>query len=356
MAETLVDQPGEVRAEDGFDTGAVHGWLSSHVDGLVGLPEVRQFPGGASNLTYLLRYPDRELILRRPPTGRKAASAHDMKREFRVQRQLRPVFPYVPNVLALCQDDAVIGSDFYVMERIEGIILRGDLPDGMTLSPDRARALALNAIDRLIELHQVDPDAAGLGDLGKGAGYVERQVRGWSERFRAARTDNVPPFTEVMDWLAANMPGDVRICVIHNDYRFDNMVLDGPDTLNVVGILDWEMATLGDALMDLAGVVAYWIQADDDDVAQLSRKQPTHLPGMPTRKEIVDYYCDRMGLRVADWRFYEVFGAFRLAVIMQQIYYRYHHGQTHNPAFKNLWTFAGYLESRCRRAIERGAG
>ena len=354
MAETLVDQPDEVRAEDKFDTGAVHEWLSSHVDGLVGLPEVRQFPGGASNLTYLLRYPDRELILRRPPVGRKAATAHDMKREFRVQHQLRPVFPYVPEVLALCQDDAVIGSDFYVMERVEGIVLRRDLPPGMSLDPDRARALALGAIDRLIELHQVDPDAAGLGDLGKGAGYVERQVRGWSERFRAARTENVPEFTEVMDWLADHMPGDVRICVIHNDYRFDNMVLD-PETLNVRGILDWEMATLGDALMDLAGVTAYWIQADDDDVAQLSRKQPTHLPGMPTRKEVVDYYCDRMGLRVADWRFYEVFGAFRLAVIMQQIYYRYHHGQTHNPAFKDLWTFAGYLESRCRQAIERGA-
>ena len=356
MAEILMDQPGEVRAEDTFDTAAVHEWLSSHVDGLAGPPDVRQFPGGASNLTYLLRYPDRELILRRPPTGRKAATAHDMKREFRVQRQLRPVFPYVPNVLALCQDDAVIGSDFYVMDRIEGIILRGDLPEGMTLSPLQARDLAQSAIDRLIELHSVDPDAAGLGDLGKGAGYVARQVRGWSERLRAAHTDNVPDFEYVMAWLDEHQPGDVRICVIHNDYRFDNMVLDGPETLNVVGILDWEMATLGDALMDLAGVVAYWVQADDDELAQLSRKQPTHLPGMPTRKEIVDYYCDRMGLRVADWRFYEVFGAFRLAVIMQQIYYRYHHGQTHNPAFKNLWTYAGYLESRCRKAIEREAG
>lgn len=351
---TLVDQPGELRAEDKFDTAAVHAWLSSYVDGLVGLPEVRQFPGGASNLTYLLRYPDRELILRRPPVGRKAASAHDMKREFRVQRQLRPVFPYVPEVLAFCEDDAVLGSDFYVMERLNGIVLRRDLPEGMELPPERARALALGVIDRLIELHQVDPDAAGLGDLGKGAGYVERQVRGWSERFRAARTENVPEFTVVMDWLAANQPGDVRICIIHNDYRFDNLVLD-PETLAVVGILDWEMCTLGDPLMDLAGTLTYWIQADDDDMALLSRKTATHLPGMPTRKEIVDYYCDQTGLRIADWRFYEVFGAFRLAVIMQQIYYRYHHGQTHNPVFKDLWRFSGYLESRCLRAIERGA-
>ncbi|HEV8557273.1 MAG TPA: phosphotransferase family protein [Actinophytocola sp.] len=350
---TLVDQPGEVREEDGFDTAAVHGWLSSHVDGLSGLPEVRQFPGGASNLTYLLRYPDRELILRRPPVGKKARSAHDMKREYRVQRQLLPVYPYVPKVLALCEDDGVLGSDFYVMERIPGIILRGDLPAGMTLPPDRAHSLALEIIDRLIELHQVDPEMAGLADLGKGKGYVERQVRGWSERFRAARTENVPEFTEVMAWLEENRPDDVRICVIHNDFRFDNLILDGPDTLQVVGVLDWEMATLGDALMDLAGVVAYWVQADDDEVAHRSRKQPTHLPGMPTRAEIVGYYCSKMGLSAGNWTFYEVFGLFRLAVIMQQIYYRYHHGQTHNPAFKDLWMYAGYLEWRCRQAMER---
>jgi aminoglycoside phosphotransferase (APT) family kinase protein len=353
MTRTLTDEPGEVREEDSFDTAAVHGWLSSHVDGLEGLPEVRQFPGGASNLTYLLRYPDRELILRRPPVGRKAASAHDMRREFRVQRQLRPVYPYAPNVLALCDDHGVLGSDFYVMERIPGLILRGDLPAGMTLSPERARSLAFTVIDCLIELHQVDPEEAGLADLGKGAGYVERQVRGWSERLRAAHTEDVPEFTEVMAWLAENRPDDVRICVIHNDFRFDNLILDGPDTLRVVGVLDWEMATLGDALMDLAGVVAYWVQADDDDVRQLSRKQPTHLPGMPTRQEIVGYYCARMGLSAGNWTFYEVFGLFRLAVIMQQIYYRYYHGQTHNPAFKDLGRYAGYLESLCRTAIGR---
>ncbi|HEU5472513.1 MAG TPA: phosphotransferase family protein [Actinophytocola sp.] len=353
MTETLTDQPGQLRDEDSFDTAAVHEWLSSHVDGLVGLPEVRQFPGGASNLTYLLRYPDRELILRRPPVGRKAASAHDMKREYRVQRQLRPVYPYVPNVLALCENHDLIGSDFYVMERIPGIILRRELPPGMTMSPERARTLGFSFIDRLIELHQVDADAAGLGDLGKGAGYVERQVRGWSERFRAARTENVPDFEDVMAWVAAHMPDDVRICVIHNDFRFDNAVLDGPETLNVVGVLDWEMATLGDALMDLAAVTTYWIQGDDDEAALRARKQITHLPGMPTRREVVSYYCERTGLEPGDWTFYEVFGLFRLAVILQQIYYRYHHGQTHNPAFKDLWMSSAYFEWRCRQAMER---
>lgn len=348
----LRDQPGEVRAEDAFDAAAVHDWLSSTVDGLHGTPEVRQYPGGASNLTYLLRYPGRELILRRPPAGHKAASAHDMQREYRVQRQLRPVYPYVPEVLAMCTDHAVLGSDFYVMERIEGVILRGDLPDGLELTAAEARSLAFRVFDRLIELHEVDPAAAGLGDLGKGAGYVERQVRGWSDRYRKARTPDSPECAEVMSWLAANQPGDVRTCVIHNDFRFDNVVLDAPETLHVVGVLDWEMATLGDPLMDLAGSVAYWIQADDDEIAQVLRRQPTHLPGMPTRRELVDYYCDRMGLSAQNWAFYEVFGRFRLAVIMQQIYYRYHQGQTHNPAFKHFPKFVDYLDARCHKAIE----
>jgi aminoglycoside phosphotransferase (APT) family kinase protein len=347
----LRDQPGELRDEDAFDTAAVTTWLRSQVDGLGELREVRQYPGGASNLTYLLRFADRELILRRPPRGQKAKSAHDMQREYRVQSRLRPVYPYVPNVLALCTDPAVLGSDFYVMERIDGLILRGDLPDGMTLSEQDARSLAFRTFDRLVELHEVDAEAAGLGDLGKGAGYVERQVRGWSDRYRRARTPDVPEAEEVMAWLAANQPGDVRICVIHNDFRFDNVVLDGPDTLGVVGVLDWEMATLGDPLMDLAGSVAYWIEAGDDEMAQTLRRQPSHLPGMPTRRELVDYYCERMGLPADNWTFYEVFGRFRLAVIMQQIYYRYREGQTHNPAFQHFGRFVEYLATRARKSI-----
>jgi aminoglycoside phosphotransferase (APT) family kinase protein len=343
------DQPGALRDEDAFDTKAVHEWLTSTVDGLDGTPVVKQYPGGASNLTYLLSYPDRELILRRPPAGQKAASAHDMRREYTVQKQLKPVYPYVPTVLALCTDPAVLGSDFYVMERIDGVILRGELPEGMALSPDEASSLAYRTFDRLIELHEVDPDAAGLAGLGKGAGYVERQVRGWSGRYRKARTPDSPDGEEVMAWLDDNQPADVRTCVIHNDFRFDNVVLD--DQLDVAGVLDWEMATLGDPLMDLAGSIAYWIQADDDDTAKSFRRQPSHLPGMPKRHELVAYYCDRMGLSADNWLFYEVFGYFRLAVIIQQIYYRFHSGQTHNQAFAGFATFVAYLDQRCRTAI-----
>jgi aminoglycoside phosphotransferase (APT) family kinase protein len=353
MADRLRDEPGALRAEDAFDTAAVHEWLSSTVDGLDGLPQVRQFPGGASNLTYLLSYPDRQLILRRPPAGHKAASAHDMRREFTVQDKLKPVYPYVPDVLALCTDHDVLGSDFYVMDRIDGIILRGDLPEGLTLSPDEASALAYRTFDRLVELHEVDADAAGLADLGKGAGYVARQVRGWSDRYRRARTPDAPDGEAVMAWLDRNQPADVRTCVIHNDFRFDNVVLGGGTDggLDVVGVLDWEMATLGDPLMDLAGSMAYWIQADDDAVAQLSRRQPSHLPGMPTRRELVGYYCDRMGLSADNWVFYEVFGWFRLQVIMQQIYYRFHSGQTNNQAFAGFPRFVAYLDDRSRKAI-----
>ncbi|WP_020666628.1 phosphotransferase family protein [Amycolatopsis nigrescens] len=356
MTGQHTDHTTAVRDEDQFDVAAVHRWLAERLDGLdqpAVLPTVRQFPGGASNLTYLLRYPDRELILRRPPAGHKAASAHDMRREYRVQRALRPVFPYVPTVRAFCEDPSLLGADFYVMDRLHGTILRGDLPSGMTLTPEQASTLCTGLIDRLVELHQVDVAAVGLADLGKGAGYVERQVRGWSDRFRRARTPNVPEFTEVIDWLTANQPEEVRICLIHNDFRLDNVLLD--DRLEIAGILDWEMATLGDPLMELGSTLSYWVQADDDDVMRSSRRQPTHLPGMLTRAEVVEYYAARSGIPVRNWTFYEVYGLFRLAAVLQQIYLRFHNGDTHNPAFKDFWQFVGYLEWRCREAIAKGA-
>ncbi|MEV4056314.1 phosphotransferase family protein [Amycolatopsis sp. NPDC049688] len=347
--------PVEVRAEDAFDAAAVHAWLRGKVEDLGHEPpQVRQFPGGASNLTYLLTYPDRELILRRPPAGHKAASAHDMRREYRVQHALKPVFPYVPRMLAFGDDPAVLGGDFYVMEKLDGLILRGDLPPGLTLSADQARELSGKVVDRLVDLHAVDVGKAGLADLGKGAGYVGRQIRGWSERYVAARTDNVGDFAEVREWLAANQPAEVKICLIHNDYRLDNLVLDGPSTLNITGVLDWEMATLGDPLMELGSMLAYWVQDGDDDAMHASRRQPTHLPGMFTREEFVARYAEKTGLEIGDWRFYEVYGLFRLAAVLQQLYRRYRDGATLNPAFKDFWQFVAYLEWRCREIIAKG--
>jgi aminoglycoside phosphotransferase (APT) family kinase protein len=342
------EQVPPVREEDAFDVPAVDAWLRDRVALPDALPEVRQYGGGASNLTYLLRYdggPD--LVLRRPPGGHKAASAHDMGREHRVQAALAPVFPYVPRMVGHCDDEGVIGSPFYVMERVPGLILRGRLPAGLELAPEQAGGLAERVFDTLGDLHSVDVEAAGLGDLGRGSGYVGRQVEGWSRRFRAARTDNVPDFERVMAWLDAEQPEDVGSVLVHNDFRLDNVVLD--DDLQVVAVLDWEMATVGDPLMDLGGALAYWVQADDDDVYRLAKRQPSDLPGMPTRDQLVQRYAQRTGLAVDGWVFYEVFGLFRLAVIAQQIYYRFHHGQTTNPAFKDFWFFVGYLDERCRR-------
>jgi aminoglycoside phosphotransferase (APT) family kinase protein len=344
-----------VRAEDAFDVEAMTAWLRDHTDDAPeGTPQVRQFPGGASNLTYLLGYPDRELILRRPPHGAKAKSAHDMAREYTIQSRLRPVFGLVPDMVAFCDDQSVIGSDFYVMGRLDGTILRRDLPDGLTLTGTEARTLCEGFLDVLVSLHRVDPSAAGLDELGRGSGYVARQVAGWSDRFRRARTENVGDYERVRGWLAEQQPPDVGTSVIHNDFRLDNVVLAPDDPMRVVGVLDWEMATLGDPLMDLAGALAYWIQADDDEAFLAFRRQPSHLPGMLTRAEMVEGYTSRMGLSLApeQWLFYEVFGLFRLGVIAQQIYYRYHHGQTTNEAYARFLPVVQYLDVRCNRLLD----
>ena len=350
--EQLIDQPGSVRKGEELDVAKVDAFIKAHLPGLTGTPEIRQFAGGASNLTYLVRYPDRDLILRRPPFGHKAKSAHDMLREAKIMTALKPVYPYVPTVVATCDDPAVMEADFYVMERINGIIPRQDLPECLNLSVEDTRKLCLNVIDRMIELHQVDYQAAGLDSLGRGGGYVRRQIEGWIDRYRKAKTEDVGDFEAVMAWLKDKMPAsDVATCLIHNDFRFDNVVLNPANPFEVIGVLDWEMATLGDPLMDLGNTLAYWVQADDDALFQQVRRQPTHLPGMLTRQEVIEYYGSKTGYQVDNFDFYALYGLFRLAVIVQQIYYRYFHGQTKNPAFAGFGHISRYLEKRCHRLI-----
>ncbi len=344
----------KVRPGEELDVAAVDRWLRGIDPGLdAALPEVTQYAGGASNWTYRLRYRTRDLVLRRPPAGTKARSAHDMAREFKVQRGLKPVFPLVPTLVGLCQDPAVLGCDFYVMERIDGLVPRARLPEEARLGRDDVRRLCASFVDRLVELHAIDPAAAGLAALGKGPGYPRRQVEGWSERYVKARTWNVPSFAAVRRWLAERVPPDAGTCVIHNDWRIDNMVLDRAEPTRIVGVLDWEMATVGDPLMDLGGALAYWVHADDPWLFRLTRREPSDAPGMLRREEIVARYLERTGLKPADWTFYEVFGLFRLAVIIQQIYYRYHHGQTRNPAFRSFWLVVNYLHRRCRGIVRR---
>lgn len=354
------DESKTVRDEDAFDVEAVATWLRSNAQAFVqdldGTPEVRQFPGGASNLTYLLRYPTRELVLRRPPAGVKAGGAHDMGREFVIQRALAPLFPYVATMVGHCTDASVIGSDFYVMEKLDGVIPRRDLP--WELPPADVSRLCEGVLDVLIALHSVDvEEAPDLAALGKGEGYVDRQVRGWTRRFGDARTDDTGDWSDVIAWIEAHQPGDVGQRLIHNDFRFDNLVL-GAETPHrgpprVVGVLDWEMATVGDPLMDLGGVLSYWVEPGDDEFFQMFRRQPTTTPGMWTRDQVVAHYCERMGFEMTPerWRFYEVFGLFRLAVIAQQIWYRYFHQQTTNEAYAVFGPAVGYLETRCRSLL-----
>ena len=339
-----------VREEDAFDAEAVAEWLEGQGAGVGRIDEVRQFSGGASNLTYLLVAGDRELILRRPPAGRKAAGAHDMGREYRIQSALAPVFPYVPAMVGHCTDESVIGSEFYVMEKVPGLVLRSEFP--REVSAEEADALCERALDVLVSLHSVEvPAVPALAELGRGEGYVGRQVRGWVGRMADARTDDTGDWSDVVAWIEEHQPADVAQVLIHNDFRFDNLVLD--DDLRVRAVLDWEMATVGDPLMDLSSTLAYWVEAADDELFQLFRRQPTNAPGMWTRDELVERYCARMGFEItpAQRLFYEVFGLFRLAVIAQQIWYRYVHKQTTNESHAVLGQVVAYLEARCRRLV-----
>ena len=334
-----------VRDEDRFDVEAMHKWLQPFI-GIDVLPEVSQFRSGASNLTYLLQYPGRDLVLRKPPAGMKAASAHDMKREFLIQSRLQPVYPLVPTMVALCDDQSVMGSDFYVMERVVGDIFRRDVPEGVT--PADVSVMADSLINGLVQLHAVD--ASILGELNKGAGYVQRQVEGWSKRYRNALTDDVPNGEKVMAWLEANRPDDVASCVIHGDWRIDNVVFDLKQA-RIVGVLDWELATVGDPLMDLGSALAYWVDRDDEPGFAALRRQPSHLPGMPTRDEFIAKYLAASGVRCDDFTFYEVFGLFRLAVIIQQIWARYVAGQTTNPAFAGFGDACNTLINRAESKL-----
>lgn len=350
---------GRLREEDAFDTEALTRWLvATEGDAGVVIDEVRQFRGGASNLTYLLRTTTgdgavRELILRRPPAGRKAAGAHDMGREFRIQAALAPVFAQVAPMVGHCTDEGVIGSEFYVMEKVPGLILRSEFPAEIgPVDADAAAALCQRALDTLVALHSVEvasvPDLAALA---RGWGYVERQVTGWITRLDQARTDDTGDWSDVLDWIRAHQPDDVAQVLVHNDFRFDNLVLD--EQLEVRAVLDWEMATVGDPLMDLSSTIAYWVEADDDELFQLFRRQPTNAPGMWTRAELIDRYAAATGRTVSAQHalFLEVFGLFRLAVIAQQIWYRYVHRQTTNESYAIMGQVVGYLEQRCRGLI-----
>ncbi|MGC8684117.1 MAG: phosphotransferase family protein [bacterium] len=348
----FIDKPRKIREGEELNISTVERFLKDSIPGLEGSLVVEQFPSGYSNLTYLIKVGDRELVLRRPPFGTKAKTAHDMKREYRILNALHPVFRYCPKPLVYSEDPSIIGCPFYVMERIKGIILRRDLPEGLVLKPDQVRQLCENMLDVHLELHSIDYKKIGLADFGKPEGYVRRQVDGWTERYRNARTDDAPDFEEVIKWLHDNMPEETKKpCIIHNDYKFDNIVLAPDNPLKIIGVLDWEMATIGDPLMDLGSSLAYWIQADDPPEFQAIRMMPTNIPGAMTRQELVNRYAEKSGMKIDNFDFYYCFGLFRLAGIAQQIYYRYYHKQTKDERFALLIFAVKALEEAALRVI-----
>ena len=330
-------------------------WLAERLPGAAGPIEIEQFPGGHSNLTYLVRAGGREMVLRRPPVGSKVKTAHDMGREFRVLSRLHPVYPQAPEAFLHCGDPAVIGAPFYLMERVPGVILRHQKPpEGVELPPAAMRAVSEAAVDGLAGLHSVDYEAVGLGDFGRPEGYVRRQVEGWSERWKNARTDEVPGVDLAAVWLAEHQPAESGAALLHNDYKYDNLVLHAQDLSRIVAVLDWEMSTVGDPLMDLGTSLGYWIDPDDHPGLLLLPAGPTALPGNLSRLEVAERYAARTGRDVSRIVFYYVYGLFKIAVIAQQIYYRYKQGLTTDERFARLLDAVRILGRTASRAIEKG--
>jgi len=350
----LNDKSRAVREGEELPNERLLAYLTAHLPDVEGPLVIEQFPAGFSNLTYLLRAGNRELVLRRPPVGAKIKTAHDMSREYRILSHLHPVYKKVPRPLLFCEDEEILGAPFYVMERVTGIILRAQAPRGLELSSELMRGLSEAFVENLAEIHEVDYEAAGLGDLGSPQGYVKRQVEGWTRRYFNARTDDVPSIEQLAEWLVQHLPADSeKASLIHNDYKYDNLVLSPQDPTRVVAVLDWEMATIGDPLMDFGTSLGYWVETTDPEEWQRYGFGLTSLPGSFTRRELLDHYERRTSRNIDDPVFYFAYGLLKIAVIVQQIYFRYQKGLTRDPRFAQLGNLVKACGSLAQRAIER---
>ncbi len=350
-------EPRAVAPGEELDLDTLVPYLDEQIEGFNGDDlEVRQFPGGHSNLTYLLVSNSQEYVLRRPPMGLEIATAHDMGREYRILSALQGAYPAIPRTYVFCEDKAILGAPFYVMERVQGIILRSNVaPAGIDLNPDVMRALSTSMIDNLAAIHAVDYQSTDLADFGKPDGYIERQVTGWTRRYADARTDDIPQVEKAAEWLAANLPpGPSRAALIHNDYKYDNVVLDESDLSRIKAVLDWEMATIADPWMDLGTALSMWVDADDPDFVQILPFGPTALPGNLNRQQLVNRYEQVSGQTVDNILFYFVYGLFKMAVVLQQIYKRYTLGHSSDPRFANMIVGVNILSQLAERAIDRG--
>jgi len=330
------DHPTAVRAGEELDLDRLEAFLRSHFPDATGTLTVTQFPSGHSNLTYLVSLGDRHMVLRRPPFGSTVKTAHDMSREYRVLSKLHLVYPQAPKALLYGEDPSVLGSPFYLMERAQGIILRRDPPQGLGINAETACQLSEAFVDNLARLHGLDYASIGLADIGRPQGYLDRQVGGWIERYHASRTHDLPAVERISVWLNERKPHENYATLIHNDYKYDNIVLDPTDITRIVGVLDWEMCTIGDPLTDLGTALAYWVDPQDPEEIQRIRWGPTTLPGTLTREELVRRYAQTTGRDISNMVFYRVLALFKVAVIIQQIYYRYYHGLTKDARFAAL--------------------
>jgi aminoglycoside phosphotransferase (APT) family kinase protein len=329
MSETI-----RVREGEGFDLGTVERCLREKIENLPqGELEVCQFPSGASNLTYLLKVGEWEGVLRRPPLGPVPPRAHDMGRESGILAKLNAVYPLAPRPYFFQPDESVIGTPFYVMERRRGVVLDDSFPEGIEPTQELCRGISGMVCDTLVELHAVDPWDAGLGDLGRPEGFLERQTEGWIGRYQEAKTDEIDEVGPLTQWLLGDVPESPRPTIIHNDYKLNNLILDPHDLTRVRAVLDWEMATVGDPLFDLAVSLSYWTEPGDPQGLRDVLPTVTSRGGFTTRKEFVEHYARKSGRDLSGMHWYVVFGYFKLAVILQQIYARWRKGQTRDERF-----------------------
>lgn len=328
-----IDQAVNIRNGEELDKQKLTAYLKDKLIEFEGELQIKQFPGGFSNLTYLIVVKNQEYVLRKPPLGANIKSAHDMRREFKVLSLLEPVYDKIPKPILFCEDEDIIDSPFYLMERVKGIILRNRIPNGLELTSDHFRKLSVRTIENLVDLHKLELEKSNLISLGKPKGYVKRQVQGWSERYFRAETDDIRAMNFTVEWMENNTPVDFTIAFLHNDYKYDNLVLD-VDSLEIKAVLDWEMATVGDPLMDLGTTLAYWVEKGEHPALQ--QFNLTWLEGNLTRQEVIEKYSELRGVNIEEVLFYYVFGCFKLAVIGQQIYARYKKGFTKDERFAGL--------------------
>lgn len=346
-----LDHPAAVRSGEALDVERLQKYLRAHLPHLSHALHVEQFPQGFSNLTYLLRFGEHEYVLRRPPFGAKIKSGHDMSREFRILSALAKVYPKVPAPVLFCDDDNILRAPFYLLQRVRGVILRNHVPHGLELKSELMQKICFAFIDTMVELHGLDYKAAGLHDLAPHEGYIERQITGWTKRYANAKTDEIPEMEQAAAWLASHQPASSEAALIHNDYRYDNVVLDPNDLTRLLAILDWEMATLGDPLMDVGTTLAYWAEASDPPA--LRQFGLTSLPGNLNRQEFVERYAERSGREAGNMLFYFVYGLFKLGVIAQQIYARYRLGVTRDERFAQLIQVVRTCGQTALRALDK---